>query len=571
MSIASLPPGARAALLVAFLLHACGIFWGMPASDAWDNDGIAPRDFLPGLAETFAPGSYFTYPPLHLAILAVLTLPVTLVAVVRAKSMSVPDVLSEIVAPSYMTMMAMTARFVALGMSLVIIVALAKIAHEIAPPERKSSAMTWTAWFSTLGAPFTFYSHTSNLDVPYLFWASLALLWLTRAIVRREPRRLRTFALLAACAVATKDQAYAVFLYGAPAALFLWIALDRWARDNVRSIGKELAIGGAMAALFLAFVDGAITNPSGFRKRVAFLSGAASQDFATYSKDAAGRWFALVDTVHAFYTHYPMGLAVFVMLGLGYAVYAGRKQGRRMLVGALVPGLAALSFTLAFNLVARRVEERFTLPQMLFISVYGGLGMSLLWTSAIARTLARAVVLVAIGFGLHRAMSVDAMLLREPRYETEAFLRAHVNPGDTIEVHGLGTYLPRFPSWATVTRVGPDSTAKRGILPGVREVQATLTDVAARSPRWIVVSSCYVWRFGERDDMPWRATSGRIVPTTQRRDNNDEDAVHFFHELFGQQLGYRVVNDAFVPGDGFFPPVYMHGSLGCRVFTFERD
>ncbi|MCL2779196.1 MAG: glycosyltransferase family 39 protein [Polyangiaceae bacterium] len=575
-SIASLPAGARAALLVAFLLHAFGLWWGMPASDAWDNDGIAPRDFLPGVALTFMPGNYFTYPPLHLAFLSVLTLPVTLVAVVRAKSTNFPDVLAEIISPPYMTIMAMTARFVALAMSLVIVVALAKIAGEIASPRRKPSAMTWTAWFATLGVPFTFYSHTSNLDVPYLFWSTLALLWLTRAIARHEPQRLRVFALLAACGVATKDQAYAIFLFAAPAVILLWILLDRAVRENLRSIGKELAVGVAMALLFILFVDGAITNPSGFRKRLVFLSGAASQDFAAYSKDAAGRWFAVVDTALAFRLHYPMWLVVFVAMGFVSAVLAGKKQGRSVLVISLVPALAALSFTLAFNLVARRVEERFTLPQALFVSVYGGIGMSLAWTGswfaqrAMVRPVSRAVVVFAIGSGLYRAMAVDAMLWREARYEAEAFLRVNVKPGDDIEVHGLNAYLPRFPAWAKVARVGSGPTTLRNPLPGVREVQAPLMNIAARRPRWIVVSDCYAWRFERSDDPLLLATSGRIVPVTQKLDANNEDATRFFRELFGNTLGYHRVNDAQVK-KGIFPAVYMHASLGCRTYTFERN
>src|SRR5215468_3665759 len=66
-----------AALLV---LRIVGIGWGLPASDGWDNDGIAPRDFLAGLVETVLPGHYYTYPPVHLALLACVTAPVTLVA-----------------------------------------------------------------------------------------------------------------------------------------------------------------------------------------------------------------------------------------------------------------------------------------------------------------------------------------------------------------------------------------------------------------------------------------------------------------------------------------------------------
>jgi hypothetical protein len=43
-------------LLVAAGLRLMGLFWGLPASDGWDDDGFAPRNFLTALALTWKPG-----------------------------------------------------------------------------------------------------------------------------------------------------------------------------------------------------------------------------------------------------------------------------------------------------------------------------------------------------------------------------------------------------------------------------------------------------------------------------------------------------------------------------------
>ena len=37
-------------LAVAAGLRLAGLFWGLPASDGWDDDGFAPRNFLTALA-----------------------------------------------------------------------------------------------------------------------------------------------------------------------------------------------------------------------------------------------------------------------------------------------------------------------------------------------------------------------------------------------------------------------------------------------------------------------------------------------------------------------------------------
>jgi hypothetical protein len=564
--VATLPLALRGVLMLAAVLHGVGLSWGMPASDAWDNDGIAPRDILPGLAQTFTPGEYFTYPPAQLLLLAILTLPVTLLAAVRAGSTSVATVIHVILAPAYMTAFTMTARVVVMLMSLGIIVAIAAMTDEIAGPRTPSAVRpgTFAALLATLGVPFTYYSHVSNLDVPYLFWASLGALWMVRAIARREPRRLGLAMVFAVLAIATKDQAYAMFVLAGPACGALWLLADPWARQNARQIAREIALGALKAGPLLLLLDGAVTNPSGFRRRLAFLSGSASQDFATYRQDLTGRIDNFLDAFRSFGMHYPRVAAIFVVLGLALTIHRARKDADRpRIVAALVPLAIALSFTLAFNMVARRVEERFSLPQMLFAAVYGGAGLAWAWERRGAPRVACVAVLFAAGWD---AVRVDATFLREPRYEAEAFLAQHAI-GETVEVHGLNVYLPRFPEGAHVTRVGPTPTDKRNPMPGITEVQAPFSNIAERSPRFIVVSGCYTWRFDERD---FAAEGSRISPTTVKRDASDPDATNFFRGLAAGRLGYHLVHAAGADDHGWLKPVPIHASLACPIFTYER-
>jgi hypothetical protein len=515
--IASLPLGLRIVLLLAAILHGVPLSWGMPASDSWDVDGVAPRDVIPGLVATFTPGDYYTYPPLQLAILAVLTLPVTILAVINAGTTSVPAVISEIIKPPYMTAITITARIVTLLMSLGIVLCVAFIAEEIAPQKQKRSVMTFAALFATLNWAFSYYSHTSNLDVPYLLWAFLAVLWLVRAIARDEPQRLRWFAIFAAMAVATKDQAYAMFLLGAPVSLATWMLLDAWPRAHRPRMIREIAVATALGVVLVLVLDGAIFNPSGFRARVAFLTGPASKDFEILSRDARGRFLAFVDSFTYFRRHYPPIVSVFVVLGIGVALARARHMQRRIFAASLAPLFIALSFSICFNVAALRAEERFTLPQMLIGAVYAGSAFDFLWNvregaPSTARWIARAVCTAGLALALFECIRVDATLLAEPRYDTEAFLASHAQHTDTIETHGLNVYLPRFPSGVRVVRVGKTDPMRRGLMPGVEEVQAPLGEIESRQPRFIVVSECYVWRYLERDDMA--PTTGHVVPST---------------------------------------------------------
>jgi hypothetical protein len=569
-ALASLPVSLRLVLVAAAVLHGCGLSWGMPASDAWDNDGIAPRDILPGLAATFTPGDYYTYPPLHLALLAVLTLPVTIVAIARAETASVPAVVREIIAAPYMTAFAMTARLVALVMSLGIALALGKIAQELCTDRaRGERACTFTAAVASVGVTFTYYAHTSNLDVPSLFWGSLGLLAFVRAVVRTELDRLRRAAVFAALAVATKDQAYALFVIAVPIVVLCWFALDPWPRKNARGLVREFALALAIGAAVLAVVDGAVFNPTGFRARLAFLRGPASQDFSNYSSDLEGKLAIVREIGRELPRHYPLVFAPLIALGAAVALASARRASPRAVVAALTPLAAAASFTVAFNMAARRTDDRFLLPQMLMFAIYAGIGVERLWTaggSPLTLGLARAACALGFAGATWEALRVDLTLLYEPRYATETYLAEHARSGDTIEVHGLNVYLPRFPAAARVVRVGPTPAAKRGPLPDVEEIQAPFMDIERRRPRYVVVSTCYAWRYLPIDTS---SHDGHIYPPNQARDAQDADATAFFGGLFEGRLGYRMVHDTKIK-DGWFRPIEIHASLNCRTTTFER-
>lgn len=571
-ALASLPLSLRVVLALAAVLHGVGLSWGMPASDGWDNDGIAPRDILPGVAATFTPGDYYTYPPAHLLLLTLLTLPVTATAVVNAGSMRVPDVVREILAPRYMTAFAMMARIVALLMSLGVAITLAKIAEELCKEDRARAerAGTLTAAIASFGVSLTYYAHTSNLDLPSLFWGSLAALALVRALARREPRRLRHMAALAALAIATKDQTYALFVVSVPVLLVTWLLVDRWARANVRQIAREAFIAFGIGAAMIAVLDGAVFNPSGFRARLAFLSGPASQDFTTYSKDFAGRVAIILDIGRQLHRHYPPIFGALIVFGAALAVRTALRAQRSSVVAAFVPVALAISFTLAFNFAARRTEDRFTLPHYLFAAVYAGVGMERLWSAAKRpswRLLARSSCIALLALAVWEALRVDLTLLFEPRYAAEAFLSTAARPGDLIETHGINVYLPRFPEHARVIRVGPTPVSRRGPLPGVTEVQAPFMEVEARRPRFIVVSKCYAWRYLVTDT---RTPEGRVYPPGQEREAADVDATSFFQGLFAGRLGYRVAHVSVIQ-DRWFDPIEIHASTNCRVTTFERS
>lgn len=582
----------QAVLLIALLLHGVALFWGLPSSDAWDNDGVAPRDILPGLVETFTPGQHYTYPPLQLMLVALLTLPMSVYALGRSASLQQADVVRAFLDPTVMTTFTVVARTLSLLFSLGIVLAMGELAALLSraargtlepnesggpdpPHARRDSrdgdlARLFGMALAAVNVALTYYAQTSNLDVPYLFWASLSLLGFARSIAYDRPRGLRSSALFAALAISTKDQAYALFLLSLPTCALLW-AKSRGSR-GARELLREAVIAAAMGIGLVLVIDGAIYNPRGFLARVRFLLGPASQDFAQYSKDLAGRAAAFADSWLPFPQHFPVVFLPVFVLGLLLALRGGAPRARAQAIAlAILPLAAALSFTLMFNCWARRVEERFVMPQMVLVSVYGAVALAWAWERLRARGRAARlsfVVFAAVSFAwaVRMSASVDAVMLGDPRYDAEDYLASHAKPDDAIEVYGRNVYLPRFRPWMRVSRVGPEPVAKRSPMPGVVEVEAHYGEIAARKPRFIVVGEGFAWRYliGE-----WRGENGRVQPTVHRENLSDHDATRHFHQLFEETGDYKKALHARYQGT-VFPIVRMHGSLGAEVFVFER-
>lgn len=545
-------------LLLAAGLRLAGLTWGLPASDGWDDDGFAPRNFLTALALTWTPGAFFTYPPLHAILLAVPTLPVAAWALAHAPSLSQGDVIATITQPQYMTYFAVVGRLLGVVMSLGIIWTIGEMARLVAGRR----AGLFAAGACALNVTLTYYGQVSNLDVPYLFWGLLALLWVMRAVTERSPRRFWGAILFAAAAIATKDQAYGLFLLSLPLFLVLWFVTDRWPRDHVRNLAKVMLPAAAVALLLLLLLDGALTNPIGFMRRIAFLTGPASKDYAEYLPNLTG-WLALSgDLLRHFAAGY--GLPVMALAVAGIFVLLRRTAGAARLAG-LLPLFAIISFTTCFNFAALRSDDRFLMPQGVLSAFYIGLAAETLafagerWARWCGRALLAATALLA----LHWCVAVNAALLLDPRYDAESWLKAHLKPGDSIETYGQNCFLPRFAQGAQVARVGQGYLRLRNPLPGVTEVQEPF--LAQRNPRYIVVSLAWARRYLK---VPEPLPKGRIYSRLQQMDFLNGDAHLYFTALVAEKRGYRLAHAA--TWRGWWPAIHIHDSLAETIWIFER-
>jgi hypothetical protein len=423
------------------VLFAVGLWWGLPGT-SWALDELAARDVRDGWAVRFSNGWFGLYPPFHFILLAVSVAPT--LAAEGLGVISRQDPLPWLLVLQF--------RVVSLAMAVGAVYLIGRLGGRLLGPRY--------AWLSALAAgvvlPFAFYAKTANLEMPYVFWFALSLVLLDQAYRRGRTRDVVGAAVAAALAVATKDQAYG--LYVLPAVHFAWSHLRAGRR-------ARLLLWVAAAGLFtFAAAHNLPFNAVGFSRHVAELLGPASAGYRTYPATLAGQVALTGATMRTL-------LWMLGWTGLA-AVIVGAIGGRRA-AGSRLPGwiwLPAVSYYVTFVAVVGYVYDRFLLPVCLVFALMVALGIGRLLDGWPSRRLGRLLGTALLAMLVWRAVSLDVLLLRDGRYTVEAWLEARVDPGDEVGIVQSPVYLPRLEPFGPVELTPAVSASDR------------------KQPRWIVVN-----------------------------------------------------------------------------------
>jgi hypothetical protein len=536
----------RAWLVAAAVVFASiGLAWGLPGSDTWAEDAISPRSCaLFAIAQTYVAGHFHQYPPLHMALLTVTSLPWVALTVARAGT-DRAALEAALIDPRTMTPVEVCARLVAVAMFAGIVWNTTKLFGRLAGARGGLAAGAIVATNATL----VYYAHTGNLEVPYLFWSSWALVELDR-VLAGEARELQAMAAVT-CAVLTKDQAAGLFALTLPACVL--------ARpDLLRRRRTWIAVGGAALAYGLA--SGAITNPTGFARRIATLFGPASEDWTPYPKTLDGRVAIARDAWLSVPRYASWLLAAAAAAGVFVAATTRRGTER---VRALLPLLAAVSFTLLFTLGARRTEDRFLLPQSVLLFPYASFALEAWLARTTSHALVAAACVVAMVPSLLAVASIDATLLVDARYAAERFL-ASLPAGARVEVYGGSHFLPRIPASLVATRVSPDDPDSRSHVFGVADVQGDPNEIDRRAPDYVVLGAEHSHPFPSEPSEEPRARYGVS-------EFSDAASLHFFATLTAGKLDYARVFRSACALPWPLECRSIHGSTARELWIYGRS
>lgn len=422
-------------LVASAALFAVGAWWGLPAYASWAPDEISPADVHDAWRLRFSGGWATKYPPLHYAVLAAAFLPYYVTASFGLSPLSDMHIA---------TSLTLVSRLISVIMGILTV----WIVHTLTREHFGPRAGLFAALTVISALPFTYYSKTANLDVPYVFWLTLAFLYYARATAGRRPADFYRFALAGVASICTKDQAYGFFVL--PAIYMVLCTRTAPARPGVPS--PQVLMW--MAALTLAAASLCMNLPfnlNGVIKHFRLITGPDSQSYKMYIFTAPGIVHMALDAVREL-----AGVMSWPLFVVATAGVVGSLRRRQPVLVLLL--LAALSYYLSFLSVVLYQYDRFFLGVVVVLAPAAGCWLARFTRQGSCyRALRLLTVCFVFAYALSRCVGLDSLMLRDSRYAAEQRLRREVRPNDLVGAIGQRVYLtrPEIVPW-TLTRATPE-------------------------------------------------------------------------------------------------------------------
>ena len=412
------------------MLNAIGIWWGLPGG-SWAADELSPVLVLGGAARWFAHGWFDRYPPFHYYVLTAAFSPLLLLERWGRLDLTLP-------APY--ACLALIGRLISLAAGAGTLLAI----YACGARTFGKGAGVWAAAMFALVTPFVYYAKTANLDVPYLFWFAISMVFYLRALDGLKLGDILGFAACGMLAICTKDQAYGLYLL-TPFAIVqrIW-RVNREAGAShpvLRAIvDRRLQWGTAVAIGMFVVVHNLVFNLHGFVEHVRYITGGGSETYRDFEPTVAGRTALLWLSVKII--RIAWGWPMFVVSTAGIVVALMTPRHRRI---ALWLALPVVSYYAGFVNVVLYNYDRFMLPICLVLSLFGGLAVDT-WLAAgeRAKTWRLAAAVAVFAYTMLCAATVDLVMLRDSRYTVEDWLGAHVGAEHLVGFVFPEQYYPRL-------------------------------------------------------------------------------------------------------------------------------
>jgi 4-amino-4-deoxy-L-arabinose transferase-like glycosyltransferase len=520
-------------VVLSLALNLYGIDWGLPNGIYdWSNDSVAPLEPLAYAKRTLFREPWTSkYPPFHFMVLAVAYSPYVVYLYLTGGLTKPTDTYPYGFANPELSLMTLTliARLVsaAMGVGLVVVTYLTVKRLYGARSGLIAGLLVATSY------PFIHYAHNANIDVPQLFWTSLALYSFVGLIQTYQRKYYILLGIFAAAAIGTKNSIYALFVGMTAVVLVFHVVHLRRSTPPAgwltAAANRHLLYGVAAFVLGLVIVFNLPWNWQGFEDHVQLhlRRSVSGSRLIRASSSAVGGELALMATcARLIYEANVAPLFLLLVAGLVYGLVRSPAMA-----WSLVAIVAA--YYMLFLRLHGTHHLRYVLPVYLLLTwLAAKLAGDTLGGGRLRRGMAMAVLTLVFGYGVLQGLSVGLLYTRDPRYAVEAWMRQHLPPGAKVLGVAPDYTLPRFPPGAKVTH---------------REVRiygdgGRVGDIADVDPDYIVIGM-----------------------STPRRRERPEVVERFFGEH-----GYRPYLEFTTPVPPFGREIRDLHSINPRVVVFAR-
>jgi PA14 domain-containing protein/dolichyl-phosphate-mannose-protein mannosyltransferase len=413
-----------------FVLNLIGIWWGIPST--WAGDEITPKTVLAALEQHFSGGWFERYPPLHFYVLTSVLSPWLLVrSLTSIRPFGPVDLVVELILSRLVSIAA------AMGTLIAVYACGARVFGK--------RAGLFAAGMMALVTPFVFYAKTANVEIPYVFWVALSLVFYVRFLRTPALADGVLFASAATLAICTKDQAYALYLT-APFVivyhLWEWNGDRRVRHPLLRALlDRRLLFPAVTAATLFVVIYNMPFNWEGFIRHVQFITGPGSRTYRAFEPTLSGRLALL--RVTAELERRSWGWPFWIVTLIGTFVAVTERENRRI---AICLVLLMVTYYVGFIDVILYNYDRFLLPICVVQALLGGVALDrFLRRVGGHATRGSGVALVSIMFAYTAlyVATVDVLMVRDSRYSVERWLRGRVGPEDIVGTMFPIVVLPR--------------------------------------------------------------------------------------------------------------------------------
>jgi hypothetical protein len=433
--------------------------------NSWAPDEFSPLLVHDAIQQKFSNGWQVLYPPGHIYVLATVLAPIELldrVGVVEFGSR-----------PTYLVAFYLI-RLTSIVMASLTVLVVFQITRELLDA-RSGLFAALTVGFAV---PFVFYAKLANVEVPYLLWVSLSLLYYIRILAAHQRRHYVLFGLTAALAIGTKDQAYALYLL-MPAIIPLSDYMHRRRAGEQAPLRRSFVNGNTVSVVLvggttLALIHNLLFNWTGAVERLRIMTGPITTSLQEFPNTMAGH--AAMLSLALRHLQFSMGWPLFVAAIAGVLLALLHSRERPRAPAMLAP---ILSYWIFLIVPLMYHYDRYLLPIVVILSIFAGYGMAVFTQPGAFAAVRRMLAAAAIAFSVAYAASVDVLLVSDGRYAAERWIRDHIPAGSRVMAVGYDLYVPRLDKLDVITSTEP-----------------TLEEVSAASPDYLITTSIFdEWRF----------------------------------------------------------------------------